>query len=254
MSFHNSPNVFVREIIRSNLRDLSLVVAPVANLTVDLLAGSGCISEVYCCYVGFEHEGLAPCFRRAVEGGELKVNWMDYASLVGSLRASAEHLPYYPLVGIQGSEIAKVSRVLLETREPRSGRKTLIALPLRPDLSIVHCQSVDEMGAARYHGPLFLDQLLIQASKRSIVIVDQIEKEAATASSLIFQSGIDMISVQPYSAHPHSSWRNYPVDWKHLAEYLSLARTGKIEAYIARYLDGDEQSYLNLVRRKRKAM
>lgn len=244
MSFHNSPNAFVREILRSNLSDIALVVAPAANFAVDVLVGSGRVSELYCCYVGFEQFGLAPMFRKAAENGSLKVNWMDYASLIGGLTAAAEDLPFYPISGLQGSQIRNVTNRLSEMEDPVSGRSVTVALPIRPDYCVIHCQCLSNKGDAIYNGPVFMDGLLLRASKKSIVIADNSGRSGTRYSKVIPRLNLDIATVSQYSAHPHSSWGDYPVDWRHLGEYISIAKAGKIDDYLDKFLCSDEDLYI----------
>ena len=74
MHMHNVPMALVREIIRQGKRFDTLYAAPSASLAADLLIGAALVDRVVLGYIGFEHMGLAPAFRRAAEeGGGLDV-------------------------------------------------------------------------------------------------------------------------------------------------------------------------------------
>ena len=67
-SVYQRPMAFVRELIRQNRRDLT-VVGVVNGPEVDMLAGSNALKCVESSYVGLEKFGLAPNFRRRVQEG-----------------------------------------------------------------------------------------------------------------------------------------------------------------------------------------
>ncbi len=71
-TLHRSPSAAVHELIRQSKHNLSLVTTAGAY-TVDVLCGSGAVSQVISAYVGFESFGLAPRFRRGVEQGQVNL-------------------------------------------------------------------------------------------------------------------------------------------------------------------------------------
>ena len=69
---HRGPFALARELARQGRRNLEFVKASPAY-DVDLLCAAGCLSVVQAGVVTFEAEfGLAPNFRRAVEGGTVE--------------------------------------------------------------------------------------------------------------------------------------------------------------------------------------
>lgn len=66
------PMSFVREMIRQGKRDLDLVFSPIGGINIDVLAGTGCARSVEFPQISLGEFGMAPNFRRAVEGGRLK--------------------------------------------------------------------------------------------------------------------------------------------------------------------------------------
>jgi len=55
----------------------TLYAGPSSSLAADLLMVSGLVERVVVGYIGFEHIGLAPVFRRAVEGGNSKIEFVE---------------------------------------------------------------------------------------------------------------------------------------------------------------------------------
>jgi glutaconate CoA-transferase, subunit A len=108
MHMHNNPMELVRELVRQHRRIRRLLTSPSAGIRADLLLRAGLVDEIASSYVGFEHLGLAPWFRRRVEAGEVQVLEMDEASITHGLYAGAGRLPFIPLP--QGLELADVCR------------------------------------------------------------------------------------------------------------------------------------------------
>ncbi|MDQ1482755.1 MAG: glutaconate CoA-transferase, subunit, partial [Actinomycetota bacterium] len=73
MHLHNNPMALVREVVRQGRAIRRLLTSPCGALNADLLVGAGLVEEIATSYVGFEHLGLAPCFRRAVESGSIRI-------------------------------------------------------------------------------------------------------------------------------------------------------------------------------------
>src|SRR5438105_15924685 len=69
MHMHNVPMALVRECVRQGKRFETLYAGPSASLAAELLIGAGLVDRVICSYIGFEHLGLAPVFRRVAESG-----------------------------------------------------------------------------------------------------------------------------------------------------------------------------------------
>src|SRR5438270_13898750 len=79
MHLHNMPMSLVRELVRGRAgRQIDrLIAGPAQGMAADLLIGAGLVCEALVSYIGFEHLGLAPAFRRAVESGALAVQDVD---------------------------------------------------------------------------------------------------------------------------------------------------------------------------------
>src|SRR5689334_24780422 len=75
MHLHNMPMALVRELVRQRAdhRVETLIAGPAAGMGADLLIGAGMVDRAVVSYIGFEHFGLAPAFRRAAAEGRLPV-------------------------------------------------------------------------------------------------------------------------------------------------------------------------------------
>src|SRR5438874_6735828 len=67
MHMHNVPMALARECIRQGKRFETFYAGPSSSLAAELLIGADLVERVVVGYIGFEHIGLAPVFRRAVE-------------------------------------------------------------------------------------------------------------------------------------------------------------------------------------------
>src|SRR5438105_4678208 len=96
MHMHNVPMALVRECIRQGKRFETLYAGPSVSLAAELLIGAGLVDRVLCSYIGFEHLGLAPVFRRIAESGAERPEIVDVdgGSLTLALQAGAWGQPF----------------------------------------------------------------------------------------------------------------------------------------------------------------
>jgi glutaconate CoA-transferase subunit A len=232
MHMHNVPMALVREIIRQGKRFETLYAAPSASMAADLLIGAGLVERVVLGYLGFEHMGLAPAFRRSVEsGGQLKVVEADSGSLVLALQAGSYGQPLAVLPdGLQRTDLPAASPDWYRSvADPFTGEMRIAVPAVRPSVALVHCQQADEYGNGIFKGSLFTDRLLAFASGR---IVMQVEQLVGNNQVIKYpqQTGIPSFlvhSVVPvnFGCHPTSSHRFYNYDDIHMRLYLKAAAT-----------------------------
>jgi glutaconate CoA-transferase subunit A len=175
MHMHNNPMALIREIIRQNKKIGTVVTSPSGSINADLLIGSGLVSEILTCYVGLEHYGLAPNYRKFVESGKIKIRDVDEGYIVYGLRAGASSLPFmaYP-EGII-TDLPKVNPDDYKfVKDPYTGKDVMLARSIQPDVSIVHCQKADQYGNAIFEGSVFTDYEMIKASDKVILQVEEV--------------------------------------------------------------------------------
>ena len=153
---------------------------------LDTLVGAGCVSRIEVAYGG--NGRFAPTcirFRKAVERGEVAVE--DYSNYQMALRflAGALNVPFIPtksglhtdLVARQGFSAqyraanGLPAQKLVVMPDPFDGADDdVVLLPaLKPDLAVVHAQSVGDDGTVRIKGLTFAD--LEQAKAAAAVVV-----------------------------------------------------------------------------------
>ena len=257
MHMHNVPMALVREVIRQGKRFETLYAGPSASMAADLLIGARLVDRVVLGYVGFEHIGLAPALRRAVESAnQLDIIDADSGSLVLALQAGASGQPLAVLPdGLQRTSLPEASPGWYRSlTDPFSGEVRLSVPAVRPSVALVHCQQADEYGNGIFKGSMFADRLLAFAADR---VVMQIEQLVGNNQIIKYpqQTGIPgflVHSVVPvnFGCHPTASHRFYNYDDVHIRLYLKAAATVEgFDEYLRRFVlqPDDQEEYMRRV-------
>lgn len=259
MHMHNNPMALVRELARQGKRIDRLITSPSAGLNADFLIGAGLVREILTSYVGFEHLGFAPNFRRAVERGILKVVEADEAFLVLGLFAGAGALPFIPYpADTVASDITRVNGELRRTKDPYSSREVVVIPPIRPRVAFIHCQEADSFGNGVFLGSPFTDRQMALAAETTILQVERLvptEKIAAYASEQVIPGFLVTAVVPvPYGCYPTASHGFYNYDEQHLLAYIKASQTEEgFHNYVGAVLSSEEEEYLDGVRLKETA-
>jgi glutaconate CoA-transferase subunit A len=245
------PMAMVRELVRQGRRGLHLV-GSAHSIDVDMLVAVGAVRRCEESYVGFEQDlGLAPSYRRAAEDATIEVAESCCATILAQLRASEMGLPFLPVRGVRGSDIARLHPEYAEITCPFTG-ETLVAVPaLRPDVALLHAPSGDRYGNLHLEQPYVLDERFASASRVVVATVDEIcsPEEVAAAGVTVPGHLVAAVAEVPFGAHPTSCYPRYAYDRAHLGEYLSAAQSGPddLGKYLATYVQGSEQDYREAV-------
>ncbi len=258
MHMHNVPMALLRECVRQGRRFETLYAGPSYSLAAELLIGAGLVDRIICAYIGFEHLGLAPTFRRVVESGAQKPQIVDVeaGSLTMALQAGAWGQPFVALPpGVENTSLPKTSpNFYKRVTDPFTRRKYLAVEAIRPSVALVHCQQADEYGNGLFKGSPFHDQLLAMAADTVLMQVEavidnnQILKYPAQTAIPAFRT----TAVVPvtFGCHPTSSHRYYNYDDVHLRLYLKAAATQEgFEDYLRTYVLNieDQEEYMRRV-------
>ena len=250
MHMHNVPMALVRECISQGKRFGTLYAGPSASLAADLLIGAGLVARVLVGYIGFEHIGLAPAFRRGAVGKPaVDIVEVDSGSLLLGLQAGVAGQPFAPLppgIELTGLHLASAD-FYKSLSDPFTGATTYAVPSIRPSVALVHCQQADEYGNGIFKGSQFSDRLLAMSAERVLV---QVEGLVSNDHVLKYpqQTGIpsflvDSVSQVNFGCHPTSSHRYYNFDDVHLRLYLQAANTeAGFNEYLKTYvLEPDSQ-------------
>lgn len=238
--FHNKPMVLIRELIHAAPRGLTAVAVPQASIDIDLLIAAGCVDEVRAPYLGFDHLGLAPCFRRAALSGDVSVWDCDETQLIAGLEAAAKGLPSALTGSGVGTDLPTTNTDLVPVADPITGQSMLAVAAIAPDVALLHAQRADEYGNLRYDGYSFADLLIAEATKRHggtvIASVDEVVRNdsfvADPFATTIAHFYVDRVVEAPFGAHPCSSHGRYGQDERALAEYVSTCAAGEVAGYL----------------------
>ena len=258
LSFWRKPIAACREIVRQNLKDLTICTF-VGGIDVDMLIGGGCISEVRSSFVGMEVFGMAPNYRKAVESGKVKISEESEASIALGLKASYLKVPFMPLKGMIGTDFPKVRDDIKQFEDPLGTGTQLIALPkIDLDVAVVHVNYADELGNSNIEGAVWMDDDLAKTAKKTIVIcVKIVETEDIVhlpRRAQIPMQSVDAVVKLPFGAHPTSCFPIYTFDPIHIQTYMKMDFNEYSEKFIrhtiqSEYLDeaGGAKAILNIL-------
>lgn len=157
-------------------------------------------------------------------------------TLVAGLRAAAYGIPFQPVGGVHGSELAELNR-WQKIRDPYgSGREVYVIPAIRPDVAVIHANAADEHGNARVLGSPFWDHPLTRAAKRVLVTAERLVPTATLADqpelTLVPGFMVEAVAIVPRGAWPGSMHPDYEVDYQAVEDYMKDA-PGVLEAHLA---------------------
>ncbi len=244
------PMALVREILRSPLKDLTIVAYGGAD--VGMLCAAGKVRKLVFSFVSLDAIPLEPWFRKARESGSIEVFELDEGMLQWGLKTAAFGLPFLPTrVGL-GTDLAELGGLKL-VRSPYEDGETLIAMPaLKLDAALIHVNRADWRGNVQLFGPdTYYDQWFARAAARSFVsceeLVDRMEDHYPDDARFneferCFVSGVVEMKG---GAHPSSMPPAYGWDMKAFRAYADAAKDpGDWMQVAERFVGADEQGYI----------
>src|SRR5690606_23327319 len=174
------PMAFVRAILRSDVKDLTVVTYGGPDL--GLLCAAGKVRRAYYGFVSLDSPPFYdPWFAKARTSGAIEVREMDEGMLRCGPQAAAQRLPFLPIRAGLGSSVpdsweGELKTVTSPYPAPGGGHETLIAMPaLNLDAAFVHLNLGDARGNAAYTGidPYF-DDLYLMAAERRYLSVERV--------------------------------------------------------------------------------
>lgn len=251
MHMHNNPMALIREVIRQQKKIKRLITSPSGSINADLLVGSGLVEEILTAYVGLEHLGLAPNYRRAVEKKTIKLLECDEPHIVYGLHAGSGGLPFIPYpAGLEFTDIPKINPELYKfTTDPYTGKQVMTAAPIKPSVALIHCQEADSAGNAVFLGAEFTDRQMIFAADTVILQVEKVVPNLAEkyGSTKVNVPGflVSAVVEAPFGCHPTSSHGYYNFDESHLKGYLKACKDAEsYSRYMEQYVTGiSEEEY-----------
>jgi glutaconate CoA-transferase, subunit A len=249
------PMSIVRAILRSSLRDLTVV--SYGGPDVGLLCAAGKIKKLVFGFVSLDSIPLEPHFRAARQRAEFEVMELDEGMLQWGLYAASLRLPFLPTRAGLGSDVLTHAPGLRTIKSPYDDGEELVAMPaIRLDAAIVHVNRADAAGNGQVLGPdpYFDDLYLGAAAKRflsceKVVPTDELLAGGGLSTLRIHRGLVDAVVEAPLGAHFTSCEPDYDRDEAFQKEYAaSAADPAAWAAFRARYLEGTEADYRAAVR------
>jgi glutaconate CoA-transferase subunit A len=251
------PMALVRAILRSSLRDLTLVTY--GGPDVGLLCAAGRVRKVVYGFVSLDTVPLEPHFRAARENAAVEVLELDEGMLQAGLRAAAHRLPFLPIRAGLGSSVLETvgGKELRTVRSPYDDGEELVAMPaLHLDAALVHLNRADPRGNAQYLGPdPYFDDLYCLAASRRFVSCEQVldtadlTADAPPQTLLLNRMMVDGVVAAPRGAHFTSCVPDYGRDEAFQRAYAEAASdAGRWAEFERRFLAAGEAGYHEAVR------
>lgn len=240
------------EIIRQKRKDLVL-----ARLTPDLIydqmIAAGCAKKLVFSWAGNPGAGSLHAFRRAVEKGTPKLEIEEYShfGMVARMSAGAARLPFWTMRNYMGTDLPKANPLIRTVTCPYTGEVLATVPALNPDVTIIHAQRADQNGNAQVWGLLGVQKEAAFASKRVIVVVEELVNESVIRAdpnrTLIPGMIVDAVVVEPWGAHPSYAQGHYDRDNDFYVAWEDIGREPeKLQAYLDEFVYGvrDRAEYM----------
>lgn len=219
------------ELIRQQRRHLTLL-GPISDILFDQLIGAGCVDKIIAAWVGNNSEGVAYCYRRAVEQAIPKALMIEehssYTLTLGLLAASLGS-PYIPTCSVLGSDLPVYNPTLHIARSALDDAPVLLVPALRPDIAIIHVQRSDEDGNAHLWGNMGICEETLLAARETILVAEEIVPRQVIVSDPNRVLGpsfkVKAVVHEPLGAHPSPVQGCYNRDHRYFHTYYESTRT-----------------------------
>ncbi len=182
---HLIPYAAGHEIIRQGITDLT-VIRMTPDLIYDQMIGMGLVKKMIFSWTGNPGVGSLHRVRDAVEKGiprPLEIEEHSHAAMANAYEAGAAGLPCAIFRGYIGVDLPKVNPNIKFIECPFTGER-LAAIPAhRPDVAVIHALRADKAGNVLLEGIVGVQKEAVLASKRSVVVVEEIVEELFDARS-----------------------------------------------------------------------
>ncbi len=185
------PMSLVREILRSNLRDLTIV--SYGGPDVGLLCATGRVRRLIYGFVSLDSIPLEPHFRKARQTASFQASELDEGMLQWGLYAAAQRLPFLPTRAGLGSDVLAINPELKLVTSPYDDGEELVAMPaLELDAALIHLNRADMHGNGQFLGPdPYFDELFCMAAKRRFMSCEKI----VSTKSLLDEGSIHTLKI-----------------------------------------------------------
>jgi glutaconate CoA-transferase subunit A len=157
-------------------------------------------------------------------------------TLVAGLRAASYGVPFQPVAGVHGSDLATLNGWRSITDPYGSGKEVYVIPAIAPDIAVIHAAEVDEEGNARVYGSPFWDHVLTRAAMRVFVTAERLVPtdvlRLQPELTLVPGFMVEAFAVVPNGAWPGSMHPYYGVDYPAVEAYMK-DEPGVLETHLA---------------------
>ena len=201
------PMSVVREILRSSVKDLTVVTY--GGPDVGLLCNAGKVKKLIYGFVSLDSIALEPHFRKARQAGAIQAAELDEGMLQWGLLAASHKLPFLPTRAGLGSDVLDINPDFKLVQSPYADGEELLAMPaIELDVAFIHMNRGDVRGNGQYLGPdPYFDDMYCRAAKRRFMTVEKIMETSEMAnegplqSRIINRTMVDGVIEAPNGAH-----------------------------------------------------
>ncbi len=231
-----APMALVFELARQQRQDLHLISLP-NPFPAEILVAARAAAHVEFLFAGITLEGQVwpmPCLKRAIEAGSIRWAEHDGYRIVQRLRAAAMGLPFIPVPGYGGNDLAERDP-LPRIADPFTGESVPVEKAMYPDFALIHAQAADDDGNLYIADPT-TDRVIAGAARRIIATAERRVSRVPQATIPGFM--VDLVVEEPHGAYPTGCTGCYPADEAHLIAYLRAAKAGEPLRYLEEVVRG----------------
>jgi glutaconate CoA-transferase subunit A len=250
------PMSLVREILRSDLKDLTVVAY--GGPEVGLLAKYGKIKKLIYGFVSLDSIPLEPHFRIARQTASIpEIVELDEGMFQWGLYAASLRLPFLPTRAGLGSDVLKYNPDIKTVKSPYADAEELVAMPaLNLDVALIHMNRGDAGGNGMALGPdPFFDDLFCGAAEKAYMSVEKIVetkellKQGPIQCLKINRSMVQGVVEAPNGAHFTECPPDYFRDEAFQKKYAATAKDADAwDDFKKSYLDVSEADYQKAVK------
>ena len=243
------PMAIVREILRSDVKDLTVV--SYGGPDVGMLCAAGKVRKLIFGFATLDAIPLEPWYRKVRESGALELMELDEGMWQWGLRAAGMRLPFLPTRCGLATDITRLNPELKTIQSPYGDGEVLLAMPaLKLDVALLHVNVADHLGNTLIHGgdPYF-DHLVARAADACYVSAERVEERLALSAdqarfNLFERYLVKGVVHAPCGAHPTTCAPEYGWDMSHFKRYAaSAAEDGGWQAYMDEFVSPGEAAY-----------
>jgi glutaconate CoA-transferase subunit A len=203
---HLVPHAAGHEVIRQNLRDLTLLrMTP--DVVYDQLIGVGAVRALVFSWGGNPGVGSLHRFRDAVEHGwprPIELIEHTHASMAAAYVAGASGLPFGVMRATPGTSTSEHNPAMRAILCPFTGETLTAVAAHRPDVTVIHAQRADRAGNVQLWGIVGVQKEAALAAARVLVTVEEIvDTLTPVAGSITLPAfTVDAVCEVPSGAHP----------------------------------------------------